>query len=68
MRITIKNVKAVSVNASTKSENVNVDMDGVALEEILSNIDILAVIQYYGVAELLDSMGGDQLKAYLECI
>lgn len=68
MHITIKNVKAVSVNASTKSENVNVDMDGVALEEILSNIDILAVIQYYGVAELLDSMGGDQLKAYLECI
>lgn len=68
MHITIKNVKAVSVVATSQPEHVDVDMNGVALEEILKNVDILAAIQYYGMAELLDSIGEEQLKSYLDCL
>lgn len=66
MRIILKNTTTISVNPTSESKYINVDIKGVSVEELLTNIDIDNIIQYYGVAELLDSIGIDQIKVYLE--
>lgn len=66
MRIILKNATTISVNPVSESDHIKVDIKGVSVEELLTNIDIDNIIQYYGVTELLDSIGIDQIKVYLE--
>jgi hypothetical protein len=34
-------------------------------EDVLNHIDIIAAIGYYGITELLDIIGEEEIKAYL---
>lgn len=44
------------------------DVDGVKVEDVLIRIDIVTAIEYYGITELLDTIGEEHLKSYLECL
>ncbi|WP_131537049.1 hypothetical protein [Pedobacter nototheniae] len=37
-----------------------------ATYKVLSSVDIIAAINYYGITELLDTIGEENLKAHLE--
>lgn len=68
MHLTIKNATIVNVTSASKRNFLDVDIDGVKVEDILIHIDIVTAIKYYGMTELLDTIGEEHLKSHLECL
>ena len=42
------------------------DLSETAIYNLLASIDIIAAINYYGITELLDTIGEENLRAHLE--
>lgn len=68
MHLTIKNAEVVHVAPASEGHFLDVDIDGVKVEDILIHIDIVTAIKYYGMTELLDTIGEAHLKSHLEYI
>lgn len=68
MRLKIKNAKSVHIDPATKAYCLAIVVNGVEVQELLSTVDIIDAIDYYGVTELLDIIGERQLKLHLECL
>ncbi|MBB6237315.1 hypothetical protein HDC90_001935 [Pedobacter sp. AK013] len=68
MYLTIKNAQMIHVVPASNGRFLDVDIDEVKVEDILSHIDIVVAIKYYGITELLDTIGEEQLKSHLECL
>lgn len=68
MYLTIKNAEMIHVVPASNGRFLDVDMDEVKVEDILNHIDIAVAIKYYGMTELLDAIGEEQLKSHLECL
>lgn len=68
MRLTIKNAEAAYVDLASKPHRLDVDIDGVEPDDLLIHIDIITAINYYGITELLDTIGEEYLKSHLECL
>lgn len=68
MHLTIKNAQTVHVVPASNGFFLDVDIEDVKVEDILAHIDILTVIKYYGMTELLDIIGEEHLKSHLEQI
>jgi hypothetical protein len=66
MRLTIKNIETVNVSPASIPHHFDVDINWVEIEEILVHIDIVAAIKYYGMMELLDTIGKEHLISHLE--
>lgn len=66
MRLTIKNAKIAYVDLASKTPHL--DIDGVEVDDLLIHIDIVTAIKYYGMTELLDTIGEENLKSHLECL
>lgn len=58
----------VHVTPASEVGHLNVDIDGIEVEDILINIDIVTAIKYYGITELLDTIGEAHLRSHLECL
>lgn len=65
MRLTIKNAEAVYVSSALQPGRLNVDITGVQLEDILFQVNIDEAISYYGITELLDTIGEQKIRFYL---
>lgn len=65
MRLTIKNVETAYINSASQPDRLNVDIEGIEPEEILFQINITQAIQYYGITELLDTIGDQEIRSYL---
>lgn len=65
MRLTLKNAEIVSVKPALVPHRLDVDIDGIEVEALLIEVDILTAIRYYGITELLDIIGEENLKSYL---
>lgn len=68
MRLKIKSAKSVQIVPATKSYCLAVVINGVEVSELLKPIDIMVAIDYFGITELLDAIGEQQLKLYLACL
>ncbi|MOA41004.1 hypothetical protein D3C78_1629280 [compost metagenome] len=68
MRLTIKNVETAHIDWASKPHRLDVDIVGVDVEDLLIHIDIITAIKYYGMTELLDTIGEEQLKSHLESL
>ena len=66
MRLIIKNAKTVYVTRASESHHLDIDIEEVKTDELLGHIDIVTAIEYYGMTELLDTIGEVQLKSHLE--
>ncbi len=56
MRFIIKNAKIVHVTPASEAQLLDVDIEGVETDNLLTSIDILTAIEYYGMTELLDTI------------
>ncbi|PYF73009.1 hypothetical protein [Pedobacter nutrimenti] len=68
MHLTIKNAEYVHVTPASEVFHLDVHIDGLEIEDILVHIDIVKAIKYYGMTELLDTIGEEHLKSHLECL
>lgn len=66
MLLRIKNASAVHIEPTTEEGCLDVHIDGIKSDDLLIHVDILAVIKYYGITEILDTIGEEQLRAYME--
>ncbi|MFA4870812.1 MAG: hypothetical protein WC623_21625 [Pedobacter sp.] len=66
MRLIIKNAKTVYVTPASESHHLDIDIEEIETDELLSHIDIVTAIEYYGMTELLDTIGEAHLKSHLE--
>ena len=67
MFLNIKNVKNSNIT-QTSQQSLEVYIEGVEVDDILVHIDIAAAIEYYGITELLDTIGEENLKSHLESL
>ncbi|QIL37895.1 hypothetical protein G7074_00500 [Pedobacter sp. HDW13] len=56
MRLIIKNAKIVNITPASQANHLDVDIEGVETEDLLTRIDIITAIEYYGMTELLDTI------------
>jgi len=56
MRLIIKNAKIVHVTPSSEAYHLDLDIEGVETNDLLTRIDIVSAIEYYGMTELLDTI------------
>jgi len=66
MRLKFKNVKAAHVQPTSLPNKFDVEIEGLGMADILAQINISEVIKYYGVTELFDVIGEEEVKLYLE--
>ncbi|SFH43120.1 hypothetical protein [Pedobacter insulae] len=66
MNVKISNVLGSCIEAADKPNRINININGVKPENLLSHIDILTAIEYYGITEFLDTIGEDKIRAYLD--
>lgn len=66
MRVTLKNAEAVYINLASKPHRL--EIDGADPDDLLCHIDIITAINYYGITELLDTIGDEELKLHLGCL
>lgn len=64
MHLIIKNVKTAHVTPASEAHHLDVDIEGVETDNLLSNIDIITAIKYYGMTELLDTIGEVPLEVF----
>lgn len=64
----MENAEIVNFTPALETHHLDVDIDGTEVDDILINIDILTAIRYYGVTELLDTIGEERLRSHLECL
>lgn len=65
MRLIIKNAETAYVTPASQPNRLNIDIAGIEPEDILLQIDIDQVISYYGITELLDIIGDQEIRAHL---
>ncbi len=68
VHLIIKNAEIVHVTPVSATHHLEVGIDGIEVEDILINIDIVTAIKYYGMTELLDTIGEEHLRSHLECL
>ncbi|RQO69718.1 hypothetical protein DBR43_16780 [Pedobacter sp. KBW06] len=68
MRLTIKNIEAIDVTPASKPHRFDINVNGVEVDGVLTQIDIITAIKYYGMTELLDTIGEEYLRSHLECL
>jgi len=56
MRLIIKNATVVHVTPSSEAYHLDLDIEGVETNDLLTRIDIVTAIEYYGMTELLDTI------------
>ncbi|WEK18277.1 MAG: hypothetical protein P0Y49_15910 [Candidatus Pedobacter colombiensis] len=65
MRLTIKNAEAVYINPALRPSRLNVDITEIELHDVLFQVDINQAISYYGITELLDAIGDQEIRSHL---
>ncbi|WP_113661129.1 hypothetical protein [Pedobacter nanyangensis] len=65
MRIIIKNVEDAFIGPAVQQGLLNVHISGIEPDDLLFQIDIVQVINYYGITELLDTIGEEQIRLHL---
>ncbi len=65
MRLIIKNVEDVYIGPAAEPSRVNVHVSGIEPDDVLSQIDISHIINYYGITELLDFIGDQEVRYHL---
>jgi len=68
MNLTLENEEIAHVASASNGHFSDVYTDGLKVEDILFHIDIVTAIKYYGITELLDTIGEEHLKSHLECL
>lgn len=63
--IVIKGNPLSGVNMDFSSLPALLAKGRVKTEELLNHVDIIAAIGYYGITELLDMIGEEEIKSYL---
>jgi hypothetical protein len=66
MRLKFKNVKAAHVQPASLPNKFDVEIEGIEMADILAQVNISEVIKYYGVTELFDVIGEEEVRSYLE--
>ena len=62
----IKDAKKVNLGWASISRCLDVPTKEVKDDDVLIDIDIVTAINYYGITELLDTIGERQLKSHLK--
>jgi hypothetical protein len=65
MRLIIKNAGAAYINPASQPARLNVEIAGIEVEDILFQVSISQVISYYGITELLDTIGDVEIRSHL---
>jgi len=65
MRLVIKNIETACITPASHQSRLNVDIAGIEPGDILHQVNIDQVISYYGITELLDAIGDQEIKAHL---
>lgn len=65
MRLIIKNAKEAHIGPAVQTNRLEVYVSGVEPDDILSQIDIDHIISYYGITELLDTIGEEEVRSHL---
>lgn len=65
MRLTIKNAEEAHIAPSVQTNRLEVYVSGVEPDDILSQIDIDQIIGYFGITELLDIIGEEEIRSHL---
>ncbi|MEC5146146.1 Fn3-like domain-containing protein [Chitinophaga sp. 180180018-2] len=65
MRLIIKNAKTACINPAAQPSRLNVDIAGIEIEDILFQVNIDQAINYFGITELLDTIGDQEIKSHL---
>jgi len=65
MRLIIKNVEDAYIGPSVEPNRLNVHLSGIEPDDILFQIGIDHIINYYGITELLDFIGNHEIKSHL---
>lgn len=66
MNYTIKNAKPSCVGLAATLQEFNAF--GTAADGLLAQVDIIAAINYYGITELLDTIGEENLRLHLKLL
>lgn len=67
MNLKINKAEALGIFPSS-GQHFEVNVQGIEVEELLNQIDIIVAIDYYGITELLDTIGIQHLKLHLESL
>ncbi len=65
MRLIIKNVEDACISPAVQPNRFNVLVSGIEPDDVLFQIDIDHVINYFGITELLDTIGDDEIRSHL---
>lgn len=65
MRLTIKTDDTIYIETILEFNRVCVNIDGIRPECILKQVDIDVALNYYGITELLDSIGENEIRLHL---
>jgi hypothetical protein len=65
MQPTIKNAEPVYINLGSGPHHLDVN---IGVDDLLVHIDIITAINYYGITELLDTIGEEHLRSHLESL
>lgn len=65
MRLIIKNVEDAYIGPAAEPSRVNVHVSGIEPDDVLFQIDINHIINYYGITELLDFIGNHEIRSHL---
>ncbi|SKA44519.1 hypothetical protein SAMN04488128_106423 [Chitinophaga eiseniae] len=65
MRLVIKNAETVCITPASQPSRLNIDIAGIEPEDFLLQINIDQVISYYGITELLDTIGEQEIRVHL---
>lgn len=66
MQLILKKVDRVCVDPSAEPNRVDITVEGIEEEELLLQINILTAIKYFGITELLDTIGEERIKSHLQ--
>lgn len=68
MRLIIKNAETACITPASHPSGLNVDIAGIEPGDILLQINIGQAISYFGVTELLDTIGDQEIRAHLNSV
>lgn len=65
MRLIIKNAETACIIPASHPSRLNVDIAGIEPGDILFQVNIDQAISYYGITELLDTIGDQEIRSHL---
>ncbi|MBB6237937.1 hypothetical protein HDC90_002563 [Pedobacter sp. AK013] len=65
MRLIIKNADNAQIGPAVQPNRLNVEISGIEPSDILIHVNIDQIINYYGITELLDTIGDQEIRTHL---